>query len=142
MTRTIDYWILVEFLDDSYKEHFRFAVLFDMTSSARFLALVLKGLDDAPSSDGATRTDRRLAARIRLILLDYDDGELNFEEIRRLLWTARTGSLLSSGEIDPSADTVTFSGDAPVRIELVSRAFGGLQKPSKPLKRHRLAVNH
>ena len=67
-------------MDSTYKVHFRFAVLIDKMSSARVLALLLEEFDVAPSSVGATREDRKLADRIRLILLDYDDGELNFEE--------------------------------------------------------------
>ena len=115
-------------MNGTYKVHSRLAVLVDKMSSARALALLLEEFDFAPSSVGATREDPKLADRIRLILLDHDDGELNLEENEGDLelaldheeWepTVDEASSSSSG-IDPSAETVISSGNTPVNVELM-----------------------
>ena len=110
----------------------RFAAFVDEMPSEIVLAILGEKFDIAESSAGASREDRKLAERIERILLDYDDDELDVAETDGALsisleheeWSpADDEASASSREVDPSADTVTFSGCRAVPIESVRKAL-------------------
>lgn len=108
--------------------------------SGTVLRILLETFEVAPSSIQATREDIRLARRIRQIVFDFDDDELDVEETDGTLsmalehedWNPIDEEAdTSNDEIDASADTVTFSGNNSVLVESVNSALEFYRRPKR-----------